>query len=96
MMGSTIGDGGTYCSVTHNLPPILPSIATGDDPSPCDSVISTSSSNFRIGGISPNDWGVEDVRDVCSSLDTVVGGVEVVSSPIVTVLMIRVIISERF
>ena len=44
-------------------------------------MISTLSSNRRTGGISPNDCGVEDVRDVCSSLDTVVGGVDVDSRP---------------
>jgi hypothetical protein len=71
--------------VTHNLPPILPSIDTEDDPSPCDNVISTLSSNLRMGGISSNDCGVEDVRVVCSSLETVVGGFVVVSRPIVVV-----------
>jgi hypothetical protein len=75
----------TYCSVTHSLPPILPSIDTEDDPSPCDNVISTLSSNLRMGGISSNDWGVEDVRDACSSRETVVGGVDVDSRPILRV-----------
>jgi len=46
-------------------------------------VISTWSSKRRIGGISPNDCGVDDVRDVCSSLDTVVGGAVATSRPIV-------------
>lgn len=68
--------------MTHNLPPILPSIDTEDDPSPCDNVISTLSSNRRIGGISSNDCGVEEVRDACSSRETVVGGVDVASRPI--------------
>ena len=84
-----VGGDGTYCSVTHSLPLILPSIDTEDDPSPCDNVISTLSSNLRIGGISPNDWGVEDVRVVCSSLETVVGGFVVVSRPIVVVFSIK-------
>lgn len=71
--------------MTHSLPPVLPSIDTGDGPSPCDNVISTLSSNRKIGGISSNDWGVEDVRVVCSSLETVVGGFVVVSRPMVVV-----------
>lgn len=67
--------------MTHNLPPILPSIDTEDDPSPCDNVISTLSSNRKTGGISSKDWGVEEVRVVCSSRVTVVGGVDVDSKP---------------
>jgi hypothetical protein len=36
-----------------------------------------------MGGISPNDCGVDEVMDVCSSRETVVGGVDVDSRPIV-------------
>ena len=76
-----VREGRTHCSVTHNSPLILPSIDTEDDPSPCDNVISTLSSNLKTGGISPKDWGVEEVRVVCSSRVTVVGGVDVDSRP---------------
>lgn len=39
--------------------------------------------------MSPNDWGVEEVRDACSSLDTVVGGFVVVSKPMIVVCGVK-------